>query len=147
MEFAPKLDAGISYERPQQVTAPAKTGQLLAAGVSDVFKVLEDVEEDKPTWSQVKDEQEATGQRAFSLELGRVAQLRGQGQFRAAATRGQAAVAMAAELGINMADPQIKGQLEAFDIALPELGETPEETADRELEATPEFKTAQGIRI
>ena len=145
MEFAPKLDAGISYERPQQVTAPAKTGQLLAAGVSDVFKVLEDVEEDKPTWSQVKDEQEATGQRAFSLELGRVAQLRGQGQFRAAATRGQAAVAMAAELGINMADPQIKGQLEAFDIALPELGETPEETADRELEATPEFKTAQAI--
>ena len=145
MEFAPKLDAGISYERPQQVTAPVDYGRALTSGVSDVFEVLKDSEKDKPTWSQVKDEAEAAGNREFSLKLGVIDQLRAQGKPREAANAGRALVQYAADNGINMNDPEIKGQLEARDIALAEIGETPEDTRNRKQRETPEYKQAEVI--
>ena len=145
MAFAPKLDADISYERPQQVAPPVDYGKALTSGVSDVFRVLDNVKPDKPTWSQVKDEKEAAGQRAFSLDLDKVDQLRDQGHFKAAAARGRALVDKAADMGINMADPQIKAQFEARGITLDTLGETPEDTYNRKRRETPAWKQAQTL--
>ena len=145
MVFAPKLDAGISYERPQQVAPPADYGKALTSGVSDVLKVIDDATPDKPTWSQVKDEKEAAGLRAFSRDLGIVDQLRDQGFAREAAAKGRALVGMAADWGVNMADPQIAAQLKARDITLDTLGETPEDTHNRKRRETPAWKQAETL--
>lgn len=145
MVFAPKLDAGISYERPQQVAPPVDYGKALTSGVSDVLKVIDDATPDKPTWSQVKDEQEAAGLRAFNRKLGIVDQLRDQGFAREAASKGRALVDWAAGRNINMADPQITAQLKARDITLDTLGETPEDTRTRKLRETPAWKQAETL--
>ena len=145
MEFAPKLDAGISYERPQQVTAPVDYGRALTSGVSDVLKVLEDLEEDKPTWSQAKDEAKSAGNRAFNSKLSIIDQLKDQGKPGAAARAGQALVQWAAENDVDMNDSAIKAQLEARSIVLAEIGETPQDTYERELLSTPEYAQAEVI--